>query len=66
MADSSAVKFTRLIPGNVCEQDEGMVMPVYTLLLIQQHAERIPTTKIKTAIQTKEVLNVYVLCQAFS
>ena len=33
--------FTRLIPGNVCVQDEGMVKPTYTLVLIQHHVERI-------------------------
>ena len=28
-AYSSAIKFTLLIPGNVCVQDEGMVKPMY-------------------------------------
>ena len=38
---SSAIKFTHPIPGNVCAQDEGMVKPMYTLVLIQHHAKRI-------------------------
>ena len=37
----SAIKFTRLIPGNVCVQAEGMLKPMKTLVLIQHHFERI-------------------------
>ena len=40
-AYSSAIKFTRLIPGNVCAQAEGMLKPMKTLVLIQHHVERI-------------------------
>ena len=40
-AYSSAIKFTRLIPGNVCVQAEGMVKPMKTLVLIQHHVEKI-------------------------
>ena len=40
-AYSSAIKFTRLIPGNVCVQAEGMLKPMKTLVLIQHHFERI-------------------------
>ena len=36
-----AIKFTHLIPGNVCVQAEGMLKPVKTLVLIQGHVERI-------------------------
>ena len=35
-----AVKFTCLVPGNVCVQDEGMLKPMYTFVLIQHHVER--------------------------
>ena len=38
---SSAIKFTRLIPGNICVQAEGMVKPIKTAVLIQHHIERI-------------------------
>ena len=34
-AYSFAIKFTRLIPGNVCVQAEGMLKPMETLVLIQ-------------------------------
>ena len=37
----SAIKFTRLIPGNVCVQAEGMLKSMKTLVLIQRHVERI-------------------------
>ena len=40
-AYSSAIRFTCLIPGNVCVQAEGMVKPMKTLVLIQHHVERI-------------------------
>ena len=40
-AYSSAIKFTRLISGNVCVQAEGMLKPMKTLVLIQHHFERI-------------------------
>ena len=40
-AYSSAIKFTRLIPGNVCAQDEGMPKPMKTLVLIQHHVKKI-------------------------
>ena len=40
-AYSSAAKFTRLIPGNVCAQVEGMMKPMIPLILIQNHVERI-------------------------
>ena len=33
-AYSSAITFIRLIPGNVCVQDESMLTPMKTLLLI--------------------------------
>ena len=36
----SAIKFTRLIPGNVCLQDETMVTVMYNLMLIQHHVLR--------------------------
>ena len=36
----SAIKFARLIPGNVCLQAEGMLKPMKTLVLIQHHVER--------------------------
>ena len=45
---SSARKFTRLIPGNVCVQAEGMLKPLETLVLIQPHVERILLKKIVT------------------
>ena len=32
---SFAIKCTRLIPGNVCVQAEGMLKPMETLVLIQ-------------------------------
>ena len=35
------IKFTHLIPGNVCVQAEAMVKPMKTLVLIQHHVERI-------------------------
>ena len=35
------MKFTRLIPRNVCVQAEGIVKPMKTLVLIQHHVERI-------------------------
>ena len=40
-AHSSNMKFTRLIPGNVCVQAEGMLKPIKTLVLIHRHVERI-------------------------
>ena len=40
-AYSSATKFTRLIPGNVCVQAEGTLKPMETLVSIQHHVERI-------------------------
>ena len=40
-AYSSAIKFSRLIPGNVSKQAEGMVKPMKTLALIQHHIKRI-------------------------
>ena len=40
-AYSSAIKFTRLISGNICVQDELMVKPIYALVLIQYHVKRI-------------------------
>ena len=40
-ADWSDVKFTPLIPGNVCVQGEGMLKYMKTLVLIKQHVERI-------------------------
>ena len=40
-AYSSAIKYTRLISGNVCVQAECMLKPMKTLLLIQHHVERI-------------------------
>ena len=45
-AYSSAIKFTRLIPGNVCVQAEGIVKPMKTLVLIQHHVERILLKKL--------------------
>ena len=33
-AYSSGIRFTRLIPGNVCVQAEGMLKPMKTLVLI--------------------------------
>ena len=36
----STIKFTRLTPGNVCVQAEGMLKPMKTLVLIQHHVER--------------------------
>ena len=39
-AYSSAMKFTCLIPENVCVQDEGMVKSIFALVLIQDHVER--------------------------
>ena len=48
-AYSSAVKFTFLIPGNVCVQAEGLVKPINhilepkkNLVLIQHHVEKNP------------------------
>ena len=38
---SSALVFTRLIPRKFCVQAEGMVKPMKTLVLIQDHVERI-------------------------
>ena len=38
---SSTIKFTRLIPGNVCVQAEGVLKPMETLVLIQHHVDRI-------------------------
>ena len=37
----SATKFTRPIPGNVCVQDEALMKPMYSLVIIQHHVERI-------------------------
>ena len=31
---SSTIKFTRLIPGNICAQAEGMLNPMKTLVLV--------------------------------
>ena len=33
-------KVTRLIPGDACVQAGGMLKPVKTLVLIQQHVEK--------------------------
>ena len=48
---SSAIKITRLIPGNVCVQAEGMLKLLKTLVLIQHHVERILEQKIKLPYQ---------------
>ena len=40
-ADSSTIKFTCLIPGNVCVLAEGTVKPEKILVLIQHHVKRI-------------------------
>ena len=40
-AYSSTIKFTRLIPGNVCVRAEGVLKPMETLVLIQHHVDRI-------------------------
>ena len=40
-AYSSAIKFTRLTPGNVFVQAEGMLRPMKTLVLIEHHVEEI-------------------------
>ena len=40
-ANWSAIKYTYLIPGNICLQDESMVKPMYTLVMIHHHVERI-------------------------
>ena len=40
-AYSSTITFTCPIPGNVCVQDEGIVKPIYNLVLIQHQLERI-------------------------
>ena len=45
--------FTRLIPGIVCVQAEGMVKPMKTLVLIQQHVQRILQKKKKKNCHTK-------------
>ena len=37
----STIKFTRLVPGNVCVQAEAALNPMKTLVLIQHHIERI-------------------------
>ena len=39
-AYSSAIKFSRLILGNICVKAEGMVKPMKALVLIQYHVER--------------------------
>ena len=35
------MRFTRLIPGDVCVQEEGMVKPIFVLAMIQHQVERI-------------------------
>ena len=41
-ACSSAITFTRLVPGNACaHKAEVMVNPMKTLVLIQHHVKRI-------------------------
>lgn len=40
-AYSLAIEFTRLITEKFCVEDECMVNPMYTLILIQQHVEEI-------------------------
>ena len=35
------IKFTCLIPGNVCVQAEGMLKPMKILVLIQRHVKKI-------------------------
>ena len=49
-AYSSAIKFTLLIPGNVCVQAEGMLKFMKTLVLIQHYVERILYKKNKIVI----------------
>ena len=41
-AYSSAVKFTRLMLGNICVQAEGMPRPMEILVLTQHHVGRTP------------------------
>ena len=48
-AYSSAIKFTLLIPGNVCVQAEGMPKFTKTLVLIQ-HCRKNPIKKRKFVI----------------
>ena len=40
-----------VIPGNVCEQAEGMLKPMKTLVLTQHHVEKILLKKIKLPCQ---------------
>ena len=49
-AYSSAIKFTLLIPRNVCVQAEGMLKITKTLVLIQHYVERIIFKKNKIVI----------------
>ena len=35
------MKFTRVIPGNVCVQDKSMVKAMYSLVLIQYRVVRV-------------------------
>ena len=35
------MRFTRLIPGDVCVQEEVMVKPIFVLAMIQHQVERI-------------------------
>ena len=45
-AYSSAIKFTRLMLGNICVQAEGMPRPMEILVLAQHHVGRILLTLI--------------------
>ena len=47
ISEGSAIKFTRLIPGNGCVQAEGMLKSMKTLVLIQHYFERILYEKLK-------------------
>ena len=47
---SSAIKFTHLMPGNVCVQAEGMMKPMKRLVLIQHNHGKI-LQKIKFSSQ---------------
>ena len=51
-AYSSAIKFTRLISGNVCVQAEGMMKTMKTLVLIQhKHMSKESYNKIQLSYQ---------------
>ena len=50
-AYSSAIKFTRLIPRNVCVQADGTMNSIKTLVLIQHLVERILYKKIKLSLK---------------